>query len=372
MKILIVGGTFDSDPNKMKPSGVAMKMFTHIANTKAYMHCMDVEITNGGPVGALPGLVNAPVTSDADIVVWMPNIPNEEAKHYPKKKQGAVLICSKVMREGYTHVDSVSRIFKMHGNAVIEIRKGENGFKFTLIDALANIWYDGEDIPSLVTAIMMFSAFTKSAKRVNTTRACELYIPVEKYYNDNKENLAKLLEINKKLQKHIHTSCGSRFFGNVSTRCQKLFPSARVTSETKVSFEHDKMYVSPRNTDKESLSPEDMVLYFGATDSYCGDRKPSVDAPVQVRLYKQMPNINFMIHGHAQIDIEGAVMTKHYTLCGDINEADEILKVVDKDANSFIINLLGHGFLIGASSTDQLERLVDKTIEQGKFSITAK
>jgi len=372
MNILIVGGTFSNSPDEVKRSGVLRKMLEHIDNINAYTHCIEALAANSGTIETLEVLVDAPIKEDADVTIWMPNITNEEPKHYPRKKQGSVLICSKVMREGYTRADSISRIFKMHGNAVIEIRKDEKSgmVSFILVDALGNIWYNGNDIPSLMTSIMSFVAFTKSAKRVNTTKACELYVPVDKYFRDNKENLAKLLEINKKLQKHIHTSCGSRFFGNVSTRCQKLFPSARVTSETKVSFEHDKMYVSPRNTDKESLSPEDMVLYFGATDSYCGDRKPSVDSPVQVRLYKQMPNINFMIHGHAQIGIEGAVMTKHYTLCGDINEADEILKVVDKDANSFIINLLGHGFLVGASSVDQLERMVDKMIGQGGFSIT--
>lgn len=372
MNFLIVGGTFASNPDDMKPSGVALKMFAHIANTKAYMHCMDVHIVNGGPTGSLEGLVNMPITSDADVTVWMPNIPNEEEKHYPNKKRGSVLICSKVMRKGYTRADSVSRIFKMYGNAVIEIRKEDGLFTFTLVDALANVWYDGSDIPSLVTAIMAFTAFTKAAKRVTTSRACETYIPVKGFFDHNRDNLEKLLEINKKLQEHIHTSCGSRFFGNVSTRCQKLFPSARLKDESNhaISYEHDKMYVSPRNTDKQSLTPEDMVLYFGVTDSYVGEKKPSVDAPAQVRLYQKMPNINFMIHGHAEIGLEESVTTKHYKLCGDINEVEEILRVVDKDSTGFIVNLLGHGFLIGADTPDKLNRLVNKAIGGGHFKIT--
>ena len=51
----------------------------------------------------------------------MPNIDNEEEKQYPIKKKGSVLICSKVMREGYKPIDAISRIFKMQGNAVIAI-----------------------------------------------------------------------------------------------------------------------------------------------------------------------------------------------------------------------------------------------------------
>ncbi len=68
--------------------------------------------------GELPKQING-----FDLTIWMPNISNEEPKDYPKKDKGSVLICSKVMRNGYTHIDSVSRIFKMHGHAVIEIYK---------------------------------------------------------------------------------------------------------------------------------------------------------------------------------------------------------------------------------------------------------
>ena len=374
MKLLIVGGTFSNNPDEVKRSGVVRKMLEHINNANAYTHCIEAFAANSGTIKTLEVLVDAPITEDADVTIWMANITNEEPKHYPRKKQGSVLICSKVMREGYTRADSISRIFKMHGNAVIEIRKDEKTgmVSFTLVDALGNIWYDGNNIPSLMTSIMSFVAFTKAAKRINTSRTAEEYILVAKYFEDNKVNLELLLDTNRKLQQHIQTSCGNRFFGNVSTRCQKLFPSARLKDELNhaMSYERNKMYVSPRNTDKQSLTPEDMVLYFGVTDLYVGEKKPSVDAPAQVRLYQKMPNINFMIHGHAEIELEESVVTKHYKLCGDINEVEEILRVVDKDSTGFIVNLLGHGFLIGANTTDQLNRLVNKAIDGGHFKIT--
>ena len=82
------------------------------------------------------------------------------------------------------------------------------------------------------------------------------------------------------------------------------------------------MYVSPRNVPKESIRPEDMIVYMSG-DRYYGEHKPSVDSPTQIRLYHELPNINFMIHGHAII--ERAQTTKNYRLCGDIREVEEIL-----------------------------------------------
>ena len=205
MKVIIVGGTFTDNIGTVHRSGVVHKMYEHLLNTNAFVNCIDVDVINGGLVSNIPS--DFPLRKDADLTIWMPNIPNEQDKNYPIKKQGSVLICSKVMREGYTRVDSISRIFKMHGNAVIEIRKDEDTglVKFTLVDALGNLWYDGSDIPSLMTSIMAFVAFTKSAKRINTSRANEHYVPVDKYFEDNKENIQMLLNVNKKLQQISHS-----------------------------------------------------------------------------------------------------------------------------------------------------------------------
>lgn len=365
MNIVIIGGTFSLEQEKKKSSGIINKMISCINGMRSFKWCMGVSFSaNGGLPEELKTYVDSPVDYDADVTIWMPNISNEEEKYYPKKKQGSVLICSKVMREGYTRVDSISRIFKMHGNAVIEIRKNEETgiVSFTLVDALGNVWFNGSNIDSLMTSIMGFVAFTKSARRINTTKAGEF--PVDKYFEDNEQNLKALLNVNRKLQHHIQTSCGNRFFGNISTRCQKLFPSTRIDSQIQ------SMFVSPRNSNKESLQPEDMVLYLMELDSYCGDNKPSVDSPAQSRLYSRMSNINFMIHGHAEINMEGVVSTKHYKLCGDVNEVDEILEVVKPESNSFIINLIGHGFLIGANTMDTLVDTVDVLIKKADFNIT--
>lgn len=154
--------------------------------------------------------------------------------------------------------------------------------------------------------------------------------------------LDTFLTINAELANRIQTQCGNRFFGNVSTRCQCLFPTVRIDQG---------ILVSPRNSDKRVLSISDMVLCsMSNLVYYHNGQKPSVDAPIQLEIYKQKPKINYMIHGHAFPDFSESKpwfqrTTEHYKLCGDFNEAAEILHVM-KEAYNGIIILKQHGFLI--------------------------
>lgn len=336
MKTIIIGGNFGETP---KASGIVNKLGNLIEGA---------EVLNGG--------TELPKNLDADLILWMPNVSNEVEKQYPTKKTGSILICSKVMREGYRKIDAISRIFKMHGNAVIMIFKPGDKYVFGLLDALGNLWYSGDNLEGLVDGIKKFVEFTKSAVRVQTKKED---IPGV-WGNGNLDSLKGLITANKKLQEYIQTSCGNRFFGNISTRCQKLFPSLRAG--------RDYMFVSPRNSNKESLEAEDMILYTDS-DTYSGNNKPSVDSPAQMRIYKILPNINFMIHGHAII--EGAKTTEEYRLCGDIREVDEVKKIIEsKESKKFMINLKNHGFLLGANSLNTLNEIINEIIEKGNVKIT--
>ena len=105
MKTLIVGGNFGETPKKSKIIDLISNNFENYT------------IINGGTLSELPHEINS------DLIIWMPNISNEENKQYPIKSIGNVLIVSKVIRDGYTKLDAISRIFKMNGNAVIAIYK---------------------------------------------------------------------------------------------------------------------------------------------------------------------------------------------------------------------------------------------------------
>lgn len=332
IKISIVGGNFDTENGKK--SSVISKLGENFNNASIY---------NGGNINNIENIFADNGFKESDLIIWMPNIQNETPKNYPNKKRGSVLICSKIMRDNYTRVDAISRIFKMHGNAVIAITKDQNIFTFELIDALGNTWYKGSQLNKLSDKILEFYSFTKSAIRLPS-------IKISTDSDDNIENysLEEFIGINKELQYKIETSCGNRFFGNISTRCQKLFPSLRYNS----------IYVSPRNSNKKSLTTLDMVKCFlhNNTVFYYGNNKPSVDTPIQLAIYDKYPNINFMIHGHAKV--KNAPTTSNYCLCGDFNEVNEISELIDDTSSYGIINLKKHGFLIYANNTKQLVEII--------------
>ena len=97
MKILLVGGNFGTALEK-RESGILKKMYLEFESPAS-----EIDIINGGELTDLPDSIGG-----YDLVLWMLNIDNAEPKHYPSKDPGAVLICSKVMREGYTRIDSLS------------------------------------------------------------------------------------------------------------------------------------------------------------------------------------------------------------------------------------------------------------------------
>jgi len=326
MNTIIVGGDFKTTP---KASSIVNKLSVFFSTPI---------VCNGG----MPEDINKISVSNNDLVIWMPNIDNEVEKHYPKKDIGSVLICSKVIRDDRTELDAITRIFKMNGNAVIAIMANGSMYKFKLIDALGNVWYDGHDIGELAEAIKRIYHWTTSSIRTRTERS-EFY-----NYDLRSVDTAKLAELNKIVADKFEVSCG-RFFGNSSTRCMKMFPSG-----------HDIEYilVSARNIDKTRISEHDFVpvKYYEGKVTYRGDRKPSVDTPIQVELYKRFPNIRYMIHGHSYI--KGYPFTEYYYPCGDLREAHEVTNVITGDNGC--VNLKNHGFLLYADSIENLEKLVNE------------
>lgn len=266
-----------------------------------------------------------------DMILWIPDIDNSEDKIYPEKPIGSVLICSKVMRTN-NYVEAVKRIFMMNANAVISINKDTKPYTFNFIDALGNSWGITQSIEELCYIIKDFYYFTKSAKRMSLIKSENFDIDLRH------EDIIKLIDINKRVSTSVEERFNERYFGNLSTRCFKLFPSKRID----VGF-----LFSARNTDKRFLDINDMI--FVKDNKYFSNRKPSVDTPVQLELYRKYPKINYMIHGHAYI--KDAQFSKRYCLCGDVSEAD----CLDLEENGGVVNLINHGFLIYGTSLEQIE-----------------
>jgi ribulose-5-phosphate 4-epimerase/fuculose-1-phosphate aldolase len=118
------------------------------------------------------------------------------------------------------------------------------------------------------------------------------------------------------------------------------------------------MYISQRDVDKRYIDQAHFVAvdlgYYvrNQTVGYYGNVKPSVDAPVQARLYLNYPNIRCMVHAH--VYVRDAPFTSQKLPCGAIEECEEIYNAVPTmDTPRFIVNLKGHGCLVaGADFTD--------------------
>ena len=162
--------------------------------------------------------------------------------------------------------------------------------------------------------------------------------------------LKELCQVVKGIADSVENERGGRYFGNVSTRCGKMFPSYRL--------EHDIVLMSGRNVSKSRISEEDFV-YTKLVDGkvlYHGEKKPSVDTPIQLNMYEYYKNINFIIHGHAYIDDIG--FTEHYYPCGDLRELFVVKEKVGSNSKSLVLNLKNHGFVIGADTIEHLKEII--------------
>lgn len=346
MRSVIVGGTF----GEAKSSSIV----TVLAKS------LEIErVINGGSFEEL----NVDI-SDSDFTIWMPNVTNEEEKTYPKKKVGSFLVCSKVMREGYGLDVPISRIFKMHANAVIAIDSSRKPFTFQLLDALGNSWIKTSDISELARAIQKLYLWSKEQIRYKSEEinllAAERKMQVGTFHPFENQEFIDLVKL---VADKVEAANVGRFFGNASTRCFKMFPSMR---------DDNHIYVSPRDIDKKRIAIEDMVLTMDHIPSrtlyYLGSKKPSVDAPIQSLLYHLFP-LNYMIHGHSYV--EGAPFTKAYYPCGDMREVEEIASLIELEhlhgaRNDGVLNLKNHGFLFYAEKIEELQSLIEKAKFQSR------
>jgi ribulose-5-phosphate 4-epimerase/fuculose-1-phosphate aldolase len=216
-----------------------------------------------------------------------------------------------------------------------------------LFDPLGNSWYCGDSITKLCHAMAVKLRYLRSITRQGCVHAeGKVEVPDEPEFFDLVRSYADTFH---ELIKPDSTV--TRFLGNSSFRCQRGFPSFR---------KDDFIYVSRRNVDKRFIDREAFVpvkLEEDTTLYYYGDSKPSVDTPIQVRLYKLLPNINYMIHAH--VYISGAPFTKSMVPCGGLEEIEEVMNAIGEytEEDFYAINLIGHGCIVMAKNVEQLKYL---------------
>ena len=339
-KILIVGGTFDD--NGGKPSSIVNKVYETIL-ADGY----DVTVYNGGYYNDIQEILES--TINYKYVFWWANVPNDKEKLRNVKdiNPKCILITSKRNDdEKYGFAELINRALETKANLCVEFSKWNDMYKMRVFDPLGNLWYSGLNIMDMVRVVTNRMFFLAGVTRQGCLHADgNIEIPDEKEFFDIVKHYGDVFHDLIQPDKGV-----TRYLGNATFRCQRGFPSFR---------KKDNIFVSQRNVDKRYIDRcafvpvklDDDVLW------YYGDNKPSVDTPIQTRLYRLLPNINYMIHAH--VYIKDAPFTKHNIPCGGIEEVREILDVVGRNLNKdfYAINLIGHGCIVMAKKAEQLKNL---------------
>lgn len=360
-KVLIVGGTFNQEGGR--PSGLVRSIIEGIHNT----HEFDIAAVNGGTVEDLHDNI-LPSVTDYKVVLWFANVSNDEVKLRDVKALNpkCILITSKRNDGGkYTFAELISRALAIKANLTIEFSKDPDGlFNMMLFDPLGNVFYDGfmvdEMCDKLLERTKQLLLFTRVPTVQDTTQEAP-EVPEETEFFDFAHNCADIFH------NLIRPAKGTeRFLGNMSFRCQNGFPSFR--------GENGIIYVSRRNIDKSDIGTASFVpTYLDDTKTvkYFGDAKPSVDTPVQLRLYKHLPWANYMLHAHCYVDTTGipetvTLCTTKPIPCGAIEEVAEVLTAYrigrfyweyNKHPRLVAINLVGHGCILIAEDVEILKEL---------------
>jgi hypothetical protein len=361
-KVLIVGGTFDKEGGR--PSKLIRSINSELVKVKEFsVLCYD-----GGSVDFLHNDI-LPSVVHYDVVLWFANVSNDEDKLRDVKALNpkCILITSK-RNDGnkYTFAELISRALAIKANLTVEFSKHDDKFNMMLFDPLGNVFYDGFDVPEMCAHLAHRVSKLLTFTRVPSTRETELpmpEVPEETEFFEFAHDCAYIFH------NLIRPAKGTeRFLGNMSFRCQNGFPSFR--------GENGIIYVSRRNVDKSDINAGSFVSTFLTEwneTKYFGDYKPSVDTPVQLRLYKLFPWANYMLHAHCYVDTTGIQDTLQYNTytpvpCGAIEEVNEIWvpyvskeplweACYNKQPRLVAVNLCGHGCILIAKDVEILKEL---------------
>ncbi len=344
MKLLAVGGTFDESGGK--PSVYMAKLFSNFVTTDVFQ----LDVYNGGhwnAISSLVGRLTKELAGCYDVILWFPNIPNNLEKLVPlikKYNQKSILVTSKNNMEAkYTMAQLVQKALANRSNLVLEFPKSKssNNLIANIFDPLGNIWLTEENDIYIVAKVLKLriDQLIRYTRVGSVSIGDAVPIPGVTYFFDIIKQYADVFH------ELIHGANSERLLGNASFRCLRGFPSFR---------DKDRICVSRRNIDKRYIGQEGFVAVdlplAGDKVRYYGKHKPSVDTPIQLKLYEHFDNINFMLHSHVYVD--GAKITNEVTPCGAMEEVDEIKSLFDKDTCAFAVNLRGHGSLIAAKTLD--------------------
>jgi ABC-type sugar transport system ATPase subunit len=262
-------------------------------------------------------------------------------------------------------------------------KKRDNVISMTVFDPLGSVWYQGEDIDSAARATIERLVFLKSMTRQNTVQSTtDKNLIMAWYFDQFKQNEYQsdktidvpdeqdFVDVVRKyaieFQKFMLNINTQRFVGNASMR--PLPPQVGRCGKGMPSFRKDNIiFVSKRNINKQFIELDNFVPCYMDKDKlmYCGDEKPSVDTPVQIRLYEKLPQMKYMLHSHCYI--KDAPFTSTAVPCGAIEEVDFVMQTINEkkweNKDWIAINLRGHGALIMWDNMDRFHSEIEPLVE---------
>ncbi len=336
-KILYVGGTYNDQGGK--PSKIAKTIFNYLD--------LPAEYHNGGKFSELESLISS--IESYNPVFWFPNVPNDKPKHVNQIKKThsrCLLVTSKRnIEDKYAFPDVIYHGLKNKSNLIVELTKDNQLYVGTVLDPLGNVYVSSSDFRQVGHTL------GKRVKQmISHTRVGSQSIGKSQKIPDEKEFFELIRQFGKQFHLLVHSSfkATNRFFGNASFRCTLGFPSFR---------NEDRIYVSRRNIDKRLIGREGFVAVLPEIPvKYFGTHAPSVDTPIQIRLYQHYKTAKYMLHGHVYVN--NAPFSEKILPCGTLEEADEVKKQFpDSDQINFAFNMAGHGFVAVADNLDFLANM---------------
>lgn len=326
-KSLFVGGTYISAGKK---SSIGEKVFESLKLNEIDYH-------NGGKFNELVNLREKINKGDYERVFWFPYIEEENTwitRSLKKRNNNFVLISSQRNLENKLNfLEIINRSLINKSNLHIEFSFNENKYNARIIDPLGNVYANTTDMQIIGKVLKTRSDELLKYHRINSSRVGDKIIP-----QANQE----FLDIIRKYGEIFHniiygTVKNERFMGNASFRCKYGFPSFR---------NKELIFVSERNIDKRGINNDSFVaLNPKLPIEYYGIKKPSVDSPIQIRLYDYYKNVSFIMHSHTYLS--NFPFTRNLVPCGALEEFDEIKELFnDEKSVNFGVNLKGHGSLV--------------------------
>jgi hypothetical protein len=370
--VILVGGTFDE--NGGKKSSVFGEFARGFMDRAMLENSRVAALYKNG--GNLQSIYEHDLCKGADVVVWMAHIPDEaevdrKAIHSVKMQAPhATLVMSKAVYDRDpvpNYADITQKMLAARANLLLRISamdfaagKTDRRYHGLLIDPLGNQW--GEETTAFdelgKRAASIVYQNIRSLTRVRSVNVARIARRLSG--NDVPEDFLTLVRENGKIFSTLKPRTTEepkdekeRFFGNAAFRCNRGFPAYRGRHY---------IFVSRRNVEKDTIGPDDFVPVepfqpYSDGVRYYGSAKPSVDTPIQLRLFDALPKIRFMMHGHVYLT-DDVPMTEHVLPCGALEEFEEVMNALKwrRDTTSFGVNLKGHGFIAGSDYVGGLPR----------------